>query len=131
MAADRQDDGSGLLPLIWGVFAFLLFLFLAAQVAITLYSTSTVTALGHDAARRAALGGATPEAVADAEAWFTDRLGDSVTLVSADWSVGDGTIALSIVVEPPDLLVTRLSPLGADPIERTFVVRIEQLVAAP
>ncbi len=122
MAADRQDDGSGLLPLMWGVFAFLLFLF---------YSTSTVTALGHDAARRAALGGATPEAVADAEAWFTDRLGDSVTLVSADWSVDDGTLALSIVVEPPDLLVTRLSPLGADPIERTFVVRIEQLVAAP
>lgn len=108
-----------------------MFLFLAVQVAINLYATSTVTALGHDAARRAALAGASPAAIADAEVWLQGQLGDSVTLVATEWVVADGAVALSIVIDPPDLMINRTGPLVADRIERTFVIRIEDVVAAP
>lgn len=121
----RDERGTGLFPLIWGVTAFLLFLFLAVHVAINLYTTSTVTALGYDAARRAALAGGEPPALEAAEAWLRGELGSGATLESASWTVERDAVSLTIVVHPPDLLLNAAGAMGG-PIERTFVVRIER-----
>jgi len=94
-------------------------------VAVNLYATSTISAVGHDAARRVALAGGDPVAVADAEAWLDRQLGDSVTVVAAEWRVADGAVSLSLTVEPPQLLINRAG-FGVDLIERTFIVRLEQ-----
>ena len=54
----RDAQGAGLIALPWAVLAFLAFVMLTVQVAAYLYSASVLTAIGHDATRRAALAGA-------------------------------------------------------------------------
>ncbi|MCC5947220.1 MAG: hypothetical protein JJT89_02085 [Nitriliruptoraceae bacterium] len=53
--ADRgaREQGSSPITAVFGVFIFLAFLLLAAQVTIHLYATSVVTAVAFDEARRA------------------------------------------------------------------------------
>ncbi|MFT7646503.1 MAG: hypothetical protein ACI8Y4_001238 [Candidatus Poriferisodalaceae bacterium] len=122
----RDEEGSGLIPLTWGLLMFFMLLFLAVQIVINMYATSTVSALGHDAARRAAGAGATPAAMSDAESWFVGQLGDSVTVESIAWDRSGGSLSLSISVSPPNLMIGRIGLL--DPIERTYSVRIEEPV---
>ncbi|MGY9074249.1 MAG: hypothetical protein ACKVHU_15015 [Acidimicrobiales bacterium] len=122
----RDEQGTGLFPLTWGLLMFFMLLFLAVQIVVTMYATSTVSALGHDATRRAAGAGATAQAISEAEAWFVAQLGDSVVVDSLSWEQANGSLSLAIVVTPPDMMIGRLGLL--DPIERTYVVRIEQLV---
>lgn len=129
MATDqrRDDEGAGLLPLTWGVFAFLMFLFLAVQVSINLAATSSVSALGHDAARRAALAGGDEAAIAEADAWLRSRLADA-DVTQMRWERRSGAVVLHLEVEPPDVLINRGGPLSANTIERSFQVRVEQIV---
>lgn len=124
-----HDDGVGLIPLAWGVLASFMFLFLAVQMAVSMYTTSTLTALGQDATRRAATGGGTPAAVAEADDWFRDQVGDSVTLVNIVWTRTGDTISLSLEAHPPNLLINRVTPINQSSIKRTFVVRVEHPVS--
>jgi hypothetical protein len=124
-----RDDGVGLIPLAWGVLASFMFLFLAVQMAVSMYTTSTLTALGQDATRRAATGGGTPAAVAEADDWFRNHVGDSVTLVDVVWTRTGDTISLSLEAHPPNLMINRVTPLSQSSIQRTFVVRVEHPVS--
>ena len=125
MATDRRRDerGTGLIALSWGVLAFLLFLFLAVHVAARLYSTSTVSALGHDAARRAALDGGSANAVAAAEQWFRSRVGSGVDVERLEWDVTAEVVRLEVEFDPPDLLIGDV--IGGDSVRRAFEVRRE------
>ena len=124
-----RDDGVGLIPLVWGVLASFMFLFLAVQMAMSMYTTSTLTALGQDATRRAATGGGTQAAVAEADDWFRNHVGDSVTLVEVVWTRAGDTISLSLEARPPNLMINRVTPINQSSINRTFVVRVERPVS--
>ena len=120
-----SEDGVGLVALPWGVLAFGAFLMLAVQVAVHLFSSSIVTATGHEAARQAALGGGSPEAVADAERWFRSQFGSSMEIESIRWSTTPDTVALEVVARPPDLLGDTAAFSGLRSIERRFEMRRE------
>ena len=106
-----------------------MFLFLAVQVAINLYATSTVAATGSDAARQAALGGGDPAAIAAADAWLRAQLDDD-HIVAIEWSTDGDVVRLFLAVEPPHVMVNSAGPLAANTIERTFEVRIERVQTA-
>ena len=119
------EDGVGLVALPWGVLAFGAFLMLAVQIAVHLFSTSIITATAHEATRRAALDGADPAAIADAEQWLRSSIGSSMDIESIRWSTTPDIVALDLVARPPNLLpdATALSELGN--IERRFEMRRE------
>jgi len=128
-AALRGEDGTGLISLSWGVLAFLTFLLFTVHIAVGLYATSTVSAVGHDAARRVALAGGSPDAVRETESWLEERLGSGLDVEQIVWSIADGRVSLQLSVRRPHLLLGPLAP-GGDVIERTFIVRVEKPVAA-
>lgn len=121
----RGEDGAGLVALPWSVLAFGAFLMLAVQVAVHLYATSIVTATGHEATRRAALGGASPAARADAERWLRSSIGSSVDVESVRWSTTSDRVTLDVVVRPPNLLLDPAALAGLRNIERSFEMRRE------
>lgn len=123
----RDDAGTGLYPLLWGVTAFLAFLLLAVTVTLSLYTTSTVSAIGHDAARRAAAEGADAATLASAEAWMRSRLGAGITVDDLSVSVQGDHVVVRVVARPPTLLLLPAPGFGG-PIERSFTVPIEDLV---
>ena len=125
MTARRDERGAGLIALPWGVLAFLAFLMLAVHVAAHLYSASTLTAVGHDATRRAALSGAGPAARAEAERWLRSRIGPSVSIETLRWSTPRGTVALELSARPPSLLIDASALVGLGSIERRFEMRRE------
>lgn len=69
----RSEAGSGPITSVFGVAMFLGFLFLASQVLVHLYATSTVTAVAFDEARRASVDGGDCVAVAERA---RERLGE-------------------------------------------------------
>lgn len=116
---------------------FLAFLLFAVQIVLGLYATSTVTAVGNDAARRVASGDVDhgdPAAVAQAqgraEGQARRQLGRFGRGVSFDWSGSDDrTIRLHLHANVPRTGFGRLvsRPIGLDVVDRTITVRVERV----
>lgn len=121
----RGEQGVGLVALPWGVLVYVMFLMLAVHVAVHLFTTSVVTAVGHDAARRAALAGGSHAGVIEAERWLRSRIGPGVDIELLEWSVTTDVVALELVADPPDVLIGSSALLGQRRIERRFEVRRE------
>ena len=124
-APARGEDGVGLVALPWGVLAFAAFLMLAVQVAVHLYASSIITATGHEATRRAALGGGAPAAISESERWLRSRIGSSMEVESIRWSTTPDVVSLSVVARPPNVLLDATALAGLRSIERTFEMRPE------
>jgi hypothetical protein len=118
-----------------GVLVFLLFLLFAVQLLFGLYATSTVTAVAHDAALRAAAAGAPPLERIEADA--RRSLGEVGSTAGFTWGLddtdGDGagdTVVLEIVAAPPRFLPASISTvIGQEEIRRVVRVRVEQVAA--
>ena len=121
----RDERGAGLVALPWAVLAYLTFLTLAVQAAVYFYSTSVLTAVGHDATRRAAFGGGSPAAIADAERWLRSSIGAAVDIELLRWSTTTETVALELAARPPTVLIDASALVGLQHIERRFEVRRE------
>jgi hypothetical protein len=130
-----DERGAGLISTSAGVLVFLLFLVFAVQLLFSLYASSTVTAVAHDAAARAA---SAPEGdwelIGDDARSLLGRMGEEAELTwSAEDSDGDGasdTVALRIVVSPPRLVPRSLGEgVGLGTVDRTARVRLERPVA--
>lgn len=122
----RDETGTGLLGSVWGVLAFLVFLFLGVQVAVNSFTTTTVTSLTHEAARRAALTGGTRAATVDAERWLTARIGPAVRVETLNWRVHGDVVRLDVSFRPPGLMIDLSSGLRRPLIERSVEVRTER-----
>ena len=120
-----DELGAGLIALTWGVLAYLMFLMLSVQVAMTFYTASVVGAVGHDAVRQAAFDGGGPDARADAERWLRARIGPSVNLESVRWETSDGVVSLNLAVRPPSVLIGTPGVSTSRRFERRFDVRTE------
>lgn len=131
----RGEAGTGLLGSAAGVAVFLALLLFAVQLLTNLYAASTVSAAGLDAARRVAAREVDHGSVASveaaerqAEAGFRDltgRLGDDAQLT---WTVDGTYVRLEVRVQSPAILPAPIRrPLAFDHLERTYVVRIEEM----
>ena len=121
----RDERGAGLVALPWAVLAFLTFLTLAVQAAVYFYSTSVLTAVGHDATRRAAFGGGSPAAIVDAERWLRSAIGPAVDIERLRWRTTGETVALELAARPPTVLIDTDALIGLQTVERRFEVRRE------
>lgn len=121
----RDERGAGLVALPWAVLAFLTFLTLAVQAAVYFYSTSVLTAVGHDATRRAAFGGGSPAAIVDAERWLRSAIGPAVDIERLRWRTTGETVALELAARPPTVLIDADALIGLQTVERRFEVRRE------
>ncbi|WP_420609247.1 hypothetical protein [Candidatus Poriferisodalis sp.] len=121
----RDERGAGLVALPWAVLAFLTFLTLAVQAAVYFYSTSVLTAVGHDATRRAAFGGGSPAAIVDAERWLRSAIGPAVDIERLRWRTSGETVALELAARPPTVLIDADALIGLQTVERRFEVRRE------
>jgi hypothetical protein len=122
----RDAHGAGLVALPWAVLAYLTFLTLAVQAAVYFYSSSVVTAVGHDATRRAALGGGSAAAIAGAERWLRSSIGPAVDIERLRWDTTSGTVSLELAAKPPTVLIDATALIGLRQIERRFEVRSER-----
>lgn len=131
----RRDHGTGLISTAAGVLVFLLFLVFAVQLLFSLYASSTVTAVAHDAAARAA-SDPTPD-LGQIAAEARDHLGRMGEGAEMIWHTedddGDGEpdlVALRIVVVPPRLVPRSIGQgVGLGAVDRTARVRIERPIA--
>lgn len=130
----RGERGAGLISTAAGVLVFLLFVVFAVQLLFSLYASSTVTAVAHDAAARAA-SDPTPDLdriAAEARAHLGRMGEDAVLTWHSDDVDGDGeadTIALRVVVAPPRLVPRSLGEgVGLGTVDRTARVRVERPV---
>lgn len=121
----RDERGAGLVALPWAVLAFLTFLTLAVQAAVYFYSTSVLTAVGHDATRRAAFGGGSPAAIVDAERWLRSAIGPAADIERLRWRTTGETVALELAARPPTVLIDADALIGLQTVERRFEVRRE------
>jgi hypothetical protein len=125
------DRGAGLISTAAGIVVFLMFLVFAVQLLYGLYASSTVTAVAHDAAQRAATKTAPPLATIEAEARAQlGRVGDEAEFTwGQDDTDADGlpdTVVLRVVAAPPRFVPRSLGDgVGLGPIDRTVRVRIE------
>lgn len=134
--AARTDRGAGLISTAAGMVVFLMFLVFAVQLLYGLYASSTVTAVAHDAAQRAATSSAPPLAVIEAEA--RDSLGEVGDEADFAWGEEDtdadgraDTVVLRVVATPPRFVPGSLGEgVGLGPIDRTVRVRIEAVSGA-
>ena len=116
---------------------FLAFLWFAVQIVIGLYATSTVSAVGYDAARRVASGevdhgdrAAVAQAQDRAEGQARQQLGRFGQGVSFDWSGSDDrSVRLHLHATVPRTGFGRLvsRPIGLDVVDRTITVRVERV----
>ena len=131
----HDERGTALVGSTAGVVVFLVLLLFAVQLLANLYATSTVSAAGLDAARAVASrhvdhhsDAAVQAAQRRAEADFrqlTGRLGDDARLT---WSADAEHVRLHVAVDAPTILPRTLAgPLAFAHIERTYVVRVEDL----
>ncbi len=131
--ARRGEAGTGTIGTTAGVAAFLLFLLLALQVVVGLFTTSTVTAAGHDAARRVASAevdhddpAAVELARAEAEAELRRLLGGIGDDAVVTWAIGADEVRLHVTVTVPGILPSSLgAATGRRQVDRTFTARIE------
>lgn len=126
------DRGAGLISTAAGVLVFLLFLLLAVQLLYSLYASSTVTAVAHDAVQQAALAGA--PSLADIEADARRSLGEIGAAATFRWSTDDqdrngrpDTLVLQVVAHPPRFVPRSIGDgVGLGVIDRTTRARIEE-----
>jgi hypothetical protein len=114
----EQERGTGLIGTVVGVLVFLSFLLFAAQLVLSLYATSVVTAVAYDAAKTVAGADAGATEAAQREATLTarrslGRLGDQAEL---HWARQGDDVVLRV-------RAPRASLLGD--VERTVRVRVE------
>lgn len=130
-----EERGTGVISSVAGISVFLVFLLFAVQLTVNLYATSTVTAAGYDAARVVAsrrVDHANPVSVrraeADAERGLRQLLGEIGRTAQITWSVDAQVVRLRISTESPGILPPVFARgVGRSRIDRTFVVRIEQV----
>ena len=133
--ARHGERGTGLVGSIAGVAAFVLFLLFAVQLLVNLYTATTVSAAGLDAARTVASrhvdhddAGSVAAARARAEARFRSLLGRSADRAELTWSITGDVVHLRVVARPPGVLPSTLGHRVAfGHIDRTFTVRVEEL----
>jgi hypothetical protein len=129
----RGDAGAGLISTASGVVVVLMFLLFAVQLLVGLYTSTVVTAVANDAARRAASEGAPQRAtITDDARQLLGRVGDTATFRWGDEDRdGDGivdTVALTVVARPPRFVPPSIGGrVGLDRIERTARVRAERI----
>lgn len=136
-APDGTDDseaGSGMFSMCFGLLFFLGFLFLAAQVLVTLYARSVVSAAAYDAARIIAVsdgdGTVQPERVNNAEgrarARVQELLGQDASLRIVRVDLADSLVEVEVTKPRPRLLLGG-GTLGDDTLTAHAIVRLEQL----
>lgn len=133
----RRDPeaGTGLVGTTAGVTVFLVLLLFAVQLSVNLAATSTVNAAGYDSARLVAssqVDHQSTESLADArrraEARFHHLMGSAGDDARLSWRVAGGAVRLRVQLEPPGILPSTLAAsVGFDHVDRTFVVRVEEL----
>lgn len=129
------EAGTGIIATTAGVSVFLILLLVAVQLSVNLLATSTVSAAGYDAARSVAsrrVDHTSPGSVAaaqqDAESMFHRIVGRAATDARFLWQLDATSVRLRILMRPPGILPRSLgASVGMDDIDRTFVVRIEEL----
>lgn len=130
----RSERGTGLISTAAAVLVFLILLLFAVQLLVNLYATSTMTAVGFDAARTVAAqqgGHREPEplevAQHRAEVRARDLLGEIGRDAEFRWEVDGDVVRLRLSVSGPGVLPRAVSTVGGPHrIERTFVVRVEE-----
>lgn len=126
-----DERGAGLISSAAGVVVFLMFLLFAVQLLFGLYASSTVTAVAHDAAQRAATTAPPPLSEIEADARTSlGEVGDEAEFAwSREDSDGDGeddTIVLAIVALPPRFVPRSIGDaVGFGEVHRTVRVRME------
>ena len=125
-----SERGAGLIGAIAGVLVFLALLTVAVQVIFNLYTTSVVTSATYDAARRVALDPTQPPSPADllgAEAYARGLIGGLDA--EFEWDLSDpDVIRLHVVADSPSFLLGVVEgAVGLDQVDRTVVVRVEEL----
>ena len=132
----RRDHGAGLISTAAGVLVFLLFLVFAVQLLFSLYASSTVTAVAHDAAARAASDPSPDlERIAAEARSHLGRMGEEADMTwHTEDADGDGeadVVALRVVVTPPRLVPRSIGDgIGLGTVDRTARVRIERPIEA-
>jgi hypothetical protein len=122
----RGQEGVGPISTVFGVAIFLGFLMLSTQVLVHLYTSSTVSAVAFDVARRASADGVgcagARERAQQLLGAYGQRSGVDVTCAE------DGEMRTVTITGPtPARMVDAFgATLGTDGIERTARVRIEQ-----
>lgn len=126
----RAEAGVGLISSVAGIFVFLAFLLLAAQVLVHLFATSYVNAAAFDAARLASGAGRVSEA--QARAHGMDVLGSFAGRVSNfEVAVGADQVTVNVQARSPALLPALFGRvIGASSIDRSVTLRREQLQCA-
>jgi Flp pilus assembly protein TadG len=119
-----EERGTGAVSALLGVTIVFVLLFFSAHLLLGLYSTSIVTAVTWDAARMAA---GEQGSVERAERYARDLLGERAGEIDFAWA-GDGdSLTLTVRADNPRLLWPALmSAVGAEEIERTVNVRVEE-----
>ncbi|MET0728593.1 MAG: hypothetical protein ABWZ76_09890 [Acidimicrobiales bacterium] len=129
----HPDRGGGAISTAAGVLVFLCFVLFAVQLLFALYASSTVTAVTHDAAQRAALQDAPPRDVIEADARASlGQVGDHATFtwtsLDSDGDGGADTVVLRVLATPPRFVPRSIGDgVGLGQIERTVRVRVEEL----
>lgn len=122
----RGEDGVGLISSVAGIFVFLAFLLLAAQVLVHLFATSYVNAAAFDAARLAS--GAGSVSASQARDHGMDVLGSFAGRVSRfDVAVGAEQVTVSVQARSPALLPRLFGQaVGVSSIDRSVTLRRER-----
>lgn len=131
----RRQAGTGLIATTAGVSVFLILLLFAVQLSVNLLATSTVSAAGYDAARTVAsrhVDHTNPSAVIaaqrQAESTFHRIVGRAGADARFQWQLDATSVRLRVLMRPPAILPRSLgATVGMDDIDRTFVVRVEEL----
>jgi Flp pilus assembly protein TadG len=132
-AADRRDErGTGLIATAFGAVVFVLFLLLAVQVLLGLYTTTVVSATTLDAANRLARA-SDPTDPASQQAQ-TDQATTSLGgfarggRVSFDWHETSGNeVVVTVHANKMTLLPPAFGSALGNRIDRTVRVRVERL----
>lgn len=122
------EQGSGPISTWIGFVVFLLILLFGVQVMVNLYATSVVSSAAYDAARLAAAGGGTTEAVSGAEARARDVLGRIGDGARFDWSgTGSDEVVVRVQARVPGVLPAIMGgPVAFGQIDRTIRIRVER-----
>lgn len=131
----HSERGTGLIGSTAGIAVFLIFLLFAVQLTVDLYARSSVSAAGYDATRSVAARqvdhddpASVRRAVARAEKGLRQLLGDLGRRATLTWQVKDDQVRLRIRADTPAIVPRTLgADTGLGSIDRTFVVRIEQV----
>jgi hypothetical protein len=129
-SSSTSERGAGLIGAIAGVTVFLALLTVAVQVIFNLYTTSVVTSATYDAARQVALDRTQPPSPGEllaAEAHARELIGNLDA--EFEWDLADpDVVRLHVVAEAPSFLLGIVEgAVGLDQVDRTVVVRIEDL----